>query len=106
MTSKLLLPHKYKVIGWYLLVPATLLGLLFTITDFKDFSINAKVFAFFNTKIFEDGQSFTFIITDILSTIIGALFIIGAMFVGFSKEKKRMNLFQNFDCLHCFGQYG
>lgn len=88
MTYKLLLPHRFKLIGWYILVPATLLGLLFTFTDFDNFSVNAKVFAFFRTKIFEDDQLFSFITTDISSTIIGCLFIIGAMLVGFSKEKK------------------
>jgi hypothetical protein len=88
MSTKLLFPNKLKLIGWWLLIPATILGLILSFTDFEAFPLNAKVFAIFNSEIFEKGQSFSFIKTNITNTVVGALFIVGAMFVGFSKEKR------------------
>ena len=87
MSIKLLLPNKYKLVGWCLLIPATMLGLFLSFTDFEYFPIKTKVFAIFNKGILEKSQSFSFIQTNITSTIVGVLFIVGAMFVGFSKEK-------------------
>ncbi len=88
MSIKLLLPNKYKLLGWCLLIPATVLGLFLSFTDFENFPINTKVFAIFNEEIFGISQSFSFIETNITRTLVGVLFIIGAMFVGFSKEKR------------------
>lgn len=88
MINKILLPHQFKRAGWIILVPAVIAGLLFTFTSFENLSLNAKVFAFYQSGIFEDNHAFSFITTNILNTIIGIVFIIGAMFVAFSKEKK------------------
>lgn len=88
METKLLLPNKYKLIGWCLLIPATIMGLILIFTDYDAFPIRAKVFAIFNEELFEEKQSFSFIETNITNTIVGVLFIVGAMFVGFSKEKR------------------
>ncbi len=88
MSNKLLLPNKFKLIGWCILVPATILGIILTITGFEANWLNAKVFAIFNDVVFGDSQSFTFIKTNVTNTAVGILFIIGAMFVGFSKEKR------------------
>ncbi len=88
METKLLLPNKYKIIGWCLLIPATIMGLILIFTDYDAFPIRAKVFAIFNEELFEEKQSFSFIETNITNTVVGVLFIVGAMFVGFSKEKR------------------
>jgi len=88
MSIKLLLPNKYKLIGCCLLVPATIIGLILCFTDFEAFPLNGKVFAILNNEIFGKSQSFGFIETNITNTVVGVLFIVGAMFVGFSKEKK------------------
>lgn len=87
MATKLLLPHRYKIIGWIILIPATILGIILCATGFDDYQISAKVFA-----IFSDGQSSNYqflklVNTNITNTIIGVLFIIGAFIVSFSKEK-------------------
>ena len=88
METKFLLPNKFKLIGWCLLVPATILGLILIFTDYDALPIHAKVFAIFNEEIFVEKQSFSFIETNITNTVVGVLFIVGAMFVGFSKEKR------------------
>lgn len=88
MSNKLLLPNKYKLIGWCILIPATILGLILIYTDFEAFQYTAKVFSVFEHNIMSKRQTFSFIETNISNTVVGVLFIVGAMFVGFSKEKK------------------
>lgn len=88
MSSKLLLPNKFKIIGWCLFIPATILGIIVSFTGFEASWLHSKVFAIFNDDFFGKSQSFSFIDTNITNTVIGVLFIVGAMFVGFSKEKR------------------
>lgn len=87
MTTKLLLPAKYKTIGWFILVPATIMGILLAFSGFEADWLNAKVFAVFNDAVFGEKQYFSFIHTNITNTLIAVLFITGAMLVSFSKEK-------------------
>ena len=95
MSKKLLLPNKYKMIGWCILIPTTILGICLIATDFNALPINAKVFAMFNDPVLGHSQSFSFIDTNITSTIIGILFIVGAIFVAFSKEKREDEFIAN-----------
>ncbi|HMK03046.1 MAG TPA: hypothetical protein VK489_02600 [Ferruginibacter sp.] len=88
MSDKLLLPNAYKPIGWGLLIPATIVGLMLILSDFDELGLKMKVFAIFNNELTGPGRWFSVIKTDIVNTIVGILFIVGAMFVGFSKEKK------------------
>jgi len=50
--------------------------------------LNAKVFAFFSDEVLGDSQYFTFITTNVTNTLVGTIFILGALMVSFSKEKK------------------
>jgi hypothetical protein len=88
MSGQLLLPNRYKLIGWCLLIPAIILALVLHFGGLDAFPVKASVFAIFNHEIFGKSQSFAFIETDITNTLVGVLFIAGAMFVGFSKEKQ------------------
>ena len=87
MIQKLLLPNKYKIVGWLILIPATILGIILIFTDFEGIPLNTKSFAIVNNNIFGGNQFFTFIDTNITNTVVGILFIAGALLVGFSKEK-------------------
>ena len=87
MTKKLLLPHRYKQVGWFILIPATILGVLLAVNDFEAEWLHAKVFAFFANEAIGKSKSFDFVDANITNTVVGILFIIGALFVGFSKEK-------------------
>ena len=87
MSNKLLLPNRYKIIGWYIFIPAAILGIILLFTDFESFPINAKVFAVFNEELLGKGGSFSIIQTNITPTVVGILFIMGAMLVSFSREK-------------------
>jgi hypothetical protein len=87
MTNKLFLPNRYKKIGWFLLVPAAIAGIFLTITGYEADWLTTKVFAFFSEGVFADGENFTVIKTNVTNTLVGVIFIIGAMMVGLSKEQ-------------------
>lgn len=88
MTNKVLLPNRYKAIGWYILIPATILGVVLLATNFEFFVLEAKVFALFNQEPFSNSDNFRIIKTNIFPTLVGALFLIGALLVSFSREKR------------------
>jgi hypothetical protein len=87
MTNKLLLPNKYKAIGWYILVPATILGIAI-LSEWESFEIQTNVFALFYEELMGKRASFSVIHTNITPTAVGILFLVGALLVSFSKEKK------------------
>jgi len=95
MIHKLLLPNKYKKVGWFILIPATILGIILIFTDFEGMPLNTKVFAIVNNEILGKSQFFTFINTNITNTLVGILFIVGALLVGFSKEKNEDEFIAN-----------
>jgi hypothetical protein len=88
MKSSLTLPHKYKKIGWIMLVPSLVLGIIAIAEKFELDWLHSKVFTIFHDEIMGEKSYFTFIDVNITNTLIGIFFIIGALFVGFSKEKK------------------
>jgi hypothetical protein len=91
MNSKLLLPHRFKTIGWIILIPITILGIIAMANNFEPDWLDMRIFALFNDDLLFGGVgesgNFKFIETNVTLTLIGALFIVGAMMVGFSKEK-------------------
>ncbi len=89
MFKQILLPNRFKLIGWIMLIPSALLGFLLMLSDLESkLAINSKVFALYNDEILGDKNHFGIISTDITNTLVGVVFILGAMMVGFSKEKQ------------------
>jgi hypothetical protein len=88
MAQKLLFPHSYKKIGWFILIPSVIAGLFLTYTGYESQHIKSTVFAVYSDILFEKSNWFSFIKTDITATVVGLLFIIGCMLVGFSKERE------------------
>ena len=89
MISKLLMPHKFKKIGWCLFVPALIMGVITAIMGFnyQPEWLNIKMFAIISDQVFEPSHFFGFVKTNITNDIIGILFIAGGLMVGFSREK-------------------
>jgi hypothetical protein len=87
MTNKFLFPHSFKKWGWIILIPSAIAGILFLSPFGELMNVKGSVFAFLSSQLFEDDKVFTFIETNVLPTVIGALFILGALLVAFSKEK-------------------
>lgn len=87
MYQKLLFPPKYKKIGWWILIPATILGIFLLVTQVQPGWLEWNVFAIMDEKIMGESTIFGIIKTNISVTLVGIIFIIGALFVGFSREK-------------------
>jgi len=83
MKVNYLFPRKYKKIGWLILIPSIIIGLVAHILvyepDFLDFKVPAVFFG--------DGLTFELFNTNILNEVFGILIIISSLLVGFSKEK-------------------
>lgn len=93
MSNSLLFPNKYKKIGWFLLVPAFFAGMYLSFYDFELRWIDGKMISIFPT--FFNDNYFSVIKVDFTNTIVGALFIIGGLLVGFSKEKNEDEFISN-----------
>lgn len=87
MKPTYLLPHRFKWIGWVVLIPASIAGLLVTIFEFNPPAFDLKVPALFINEIFGKKQVAGMIENNVLNELIGILIIISSMFVAFSKEK-------------------
>jgi L-asparagine transporter-like permease len=70
------------------MIPSALVGLLFLFEVINlSFLNNLKVPAIYSIGLFEKGQFFTILTNNIADELICIFFIIGAIFVAFSKEK-------------------
>jgi hypothetical protein len=87
MNNQLLLPNKYKIYGWILLVPSLIIGIYSIIFGFPDELIRFKTFALVSGGGFSKQDYFTFDETDMTFTLFGIFFILGGLIVSFSKVK-------------------
>ena len=92
METRFLLPNKFKKIGWFLLIPSAILGILqiFYLTGSGLKFLNLKVFTIYSGSFAPWGSTtvvFGFDKVNLTGTIIGILFILGAVMVAFTKEK-------------------
>ncbi len=87
MKQKLLLPNRFKRIGWLIFIPATLMGVYLVFAESDSLSINSTVFAIYADEFLGETRYFCFIKTNIVSTLVGTLYIIGGLLVGFSRER-------------------
>ena len=90
MKTSYLFPNRFKKIGWVMFILGALLGILYLIfgvnSDIKMF--DANVFAVIADKKWLSGiDFFKMVDNNILDEIVGALLIIGSIFIAFSKEK-------------------
>lgn len=89
MFKKLLLPNRFKKLGWVILIPSTIIGAVLMVSEFEALQFHSTVFAIYSDSFLGNGGShyFQLIKTDVTNTLVGTLFIIGGLLVGFSKEK-------------------
>lgn len=86
MFKNLLFPHSFKLLGWILLIPALIIGLLMSLNpSFPE--VKWTVFAFYSDMIFDKPRFFQFMEVNILPSIVGLSFILGGIFVAFSRVK-------------------
>lgn len=94
MNQTLLLPNRFKTIGWFILIPATIAGIILTTTGFEAEWLNAKVLTLFYDEVsilsdvlVKKAGPFGVIEANITNTLVGLVFLVGALMVAFSKEK-------------------
>ncbi len=80
MKIKYLFPHKYRKLGWIILIPSFILGIFYLTNNNSSGSPDLKITPLYNT--FNDLMK-----NDFFDEIIGVLLIISLLFVAFSKEK-------------------
>ncbi len=78
MQSRFLFPHSFKKFGWFIALPAFVLGLLKLFTGLELSFLEFK----FKEADFIEGKSHNF-----TNELIGVLLIIGLNLIAFSKEK-------------------
>jgi len=96
MNTKLLLHNRFKRLGWLLLIPATIAGIFLAANGFNLEWLNMHVFAFwFDNGIFSKGVSFDWVEVKAGNTLVAVIWLIGALMVGFSKEKQEDEFIAN-----------
>ena len=86
MKLNYLFPNKYKKIGWTLLIPSVILGLITLIFDFEPIFLDFKVPAILVDEILGKKVLFGFIENNILNEIVGIFIIVSSILVAFSEE--------------------
>ena len=87
MKTRYLFPHKYKILGWILLVPSFILGILLILADQEFFSLETTVFAIYDAGIFEPEKAFSLVKNNIVDELVAIAAIVGGVLAAFSKEK-------------------
>lgn len=89
MNTDYLLSHRYKKIGWVILIPASFIGLIWLIYPFEPSFLEIKMLAIIaNGGMFESVSYFRFTETNAIDLILSVLIISGSLIVAFSRVKK------------------
>jgi len=102
MNQTLLLPNRFKTIGWCILIPATIAGIILTTTGYEADWLDARVLTLFYDEVgilsdvlIKKFGPFGMIEANISNTVVGVMFLIGALMVAFSKEKNEDEFISN-----------
>jgi len=89
MKTNYLLPHKFKIIGWILLIIGIAVGLFVLFENYEQDVLRVNVLSVISDQSIFDSEKNYFQITsnDILDELAALAIIIGGLFVAFSKEK-------------------
>jgi hypothetical protein len=89
METRFLLPNKCKLIGWILLIPSSILGIFVIFKGFQFKFLEMRVFTFSSGGFapWEPSNFFKFEKENLTGTIIGIIFLVGALMVAFAREK-------------------
>ncbi len=88
MKLNFLFPNKFKKIGWFILIPSAIIGLITLIYDYEPSFFDFNVPAIFVGEILSDGKkTFRMVNNNVLNEILGILIIISSLLVAFSEEK-------------------
>lgn len=86
MLKYILLPHSFRKVGWCLLIPSTILLLIYRQGLLSPTLLQFTWYPLFKHDLFK-GPFFAPMLNDLTDEILSTFFYVGAYFVGFSKEK-------------------
>ena len=90
MKTSYLLPNKFKLLGWILLIPGLIAGCMLFFGEYETDVLTINVLSIFNeVNMFGGGIEgyFKIIENSVLDELIALTIIVGGLLVGFSKEK-------------------
>ena len=87
MKTRYLFPNRYKMLGWILLVPSLVAGILMILSDQDLFNLEATVFALYDSGIFEPDKAFMLTRNNIADELVAIAAIVGGLLAAFSREK-------------------
>ena len=87
MKVNYLFPNRYKKIGWIILIPSLIIGLVNLIMDYEPSFFDCIVPSIRIGDLSRDNNRFEMIKNNILNEIVGVFVIVGSLLVAFSKEK-------------------
>jgi len=87
MNVNCLFPNVFKKAGWFVLIPAVILGISSEILEYTPQLLDCNVLSIDVDAIFNEKRIFGFEKNNILNEILGVLIIISGLMVAFSKEK-------------------
>ena len=87
MGTKYLFPAKYRNLGWYVFIPATILGGITVVMEWEPALFDVKVLGFFIDEVFGVEKLVGFTENNILNEILGILVILSGLLVAFSRER-------------------
>ena len=87
MKLNYLFPNKYKKMGWLILIPSAIIGLIALILEFEPNYLDFNVPAIFIDEFFGDKHFIGIVSNNVLNEFLGVLIILSSLLVAFSKEK-------------------
>jgi len=95
MIQKALLPNKYKRVGWLIMIPCAILWFYGSYTEFEYMDWDVKIPSIIDGGLSDDYKFLSLAKIDLAPTLLGILFILGGLMVGFSKEKHEDEFISN-----------
>ena len=87
MKINFLFPNKYKSIGWIILIPSLMLGLLITVFNIEPAFLDWRVPVIFMDEFMGEKKFLGMTDNNVLNELLGVLIIVSGLLVAFSKEK-------------------
>lgn len=88
MKTKYLFPSRYKKLGWIILVPTFIFGIIsFSLGGYSPDFLTIKVPSLFINEVFGESRLFGLVENNIMDEILCILLILSSLLVAFSKEK-------------------
>ena len=87
MKIKYLFPNKYKSIGWVVLIPSLILGLIITMFNIEPAFLDWRVPTIFMDEFMGEKKLLAMTENNVLNELVGVLIIVSGLLVAFSKEK-------------------